>query len=91
MNNFKLKLLNYKHRLKIHEKNTWNKTNFKYLRRNIATGEFPGFKSNSKAMNVTFKYGMSQDFPFKNSNTLVHPSTKMNIKEAGSNFVCFNT
>lgn len=42
------------------------------------------FKIASKPINVTMKYGMSDGFPFKTSNTITHPSTWLNIKEAAS-------
>lgn len=32
-------------------------------------------KSMSKSINVTLKYGCSNDFPFNNSTSIVHPST----------------
>jgi hypothetical protein len=42
------------------------------------------FKMTTKPINVTMKYGMSDDSPFLNPNTITHPSTRFNIKEAGS-------
>jgi hypothetical protein len=36
-------------------------------------------KSMSKSINVTLKYGCSNDFPFNRSDSIVHPSTVEHI------------
>lgn len=64
--------------------NILNVNNKKYLKKSTIKEKIIGFKSKSKALNTTLKYGMSQDFPLQNLSMLVHPSTKYNIVGAWS-------